>query len=105
MGKPIAAKITGVTGYVPPRVQPNQRSPKCGTTKTMPATTSYSFGEIVLVPFPFTDQTGIKKRPAVIVSSAAYNVARRIKKTARFCGPFSLYGKTRFRWFRRASFT
>ena len=43
----------------------------------MPATTSYSFGDIVLVPFPFTDQTGIKKRPAVIVSSAAYNAARR----------------------------
>ena len=43
----------------------------------MPATTSYSFGGIVLVPFPFTDQTGIKKRPAVIVSSAAYNQARR----------------------------
>ena len=43
----------------------------------MPATTSYSFGEIVLVPFPFTDQTGIKKRPAVIVSGAAYNAARR----------------------------
>ena len=43
----------------------------------MPPTTSYSFGDIVLVPFPFTDQTGIKKRPAVIVSSAAYNTARR----------------------------
>jgi len=43
----------------------------------MPPTTSYSFGDIVLVPFPFTDQTGIKKRPAVIVSSAAYNSARR----------------------------
>lgn len=38
--------------------------------------TSYEFGDVVLVPFPFTDQTGTKKRPAVIVSSAAYNVAR-----------------------------
>jgi mRNA interferase MazF len=38
--------------------------------------TSYDFGDIVLVPFPFTDQSGIKKRPAVIVSSAAYNAAR-----------------------------
>ncbi len=38
--------------------------------------TNYNFGEIVLVPFPFTDQTGIKKRPAVVVSSAAYNLAR-----------------------------
>jgi mRNA interferase MazF len=35
--------------------------------------TAYSFGDVVLVPFPFTDQTGIKKRPAVVVSSAAYH--------------------------------
>lgn len=50
---------------------------KCGTTRKMPPTTVYNFGDIVLVPFPFTDQTGVKKRPAVVVSSAAYNGARR----------------------------
>ena len=38
--------------------------------------TSYDFGDVVLVPFPFTDQSGMKKRPAVVVSSAAYNVSR-----------------------------
>ncbi|HKC64602.1 MAG TPA: type II toxin-antitoxin system PemK/MazF family toxin [Pyrinomonadaceae bacterium] len=38
--------------------------------------TSYNFGDVVLVPFPFTDQTGNKKRPAVVVSSAIYNSAR-----------------------------
>lgn len=43
----------------------------------MPPTISYSFGDIVLVPFPFTDQSGTKKRPAVIISSAAYHAARR----------------------------
>ena len=43
----------------------------------MPPTTDYSFGDVLLVPFPFTDQAGTKKRPAVIVSSAAYNSARR----------------------------
>ena len=43
----------------------------------MPPTTVYNFGDLVLVPFPFTDQTGVKKRPAVVVSSAAYNTARR----------------------------
>jgi mRNA interferase MazF len=31
------------------------------------------FGDVVLVPFPFTDQTASKKRPAVIVSGLAYN--------------------------------
>jgi mRNA interferase MazF len=43
----------------------------------MPPTTSYSFGTVVLVPFPFTDQSGIKRRPAVVVSSAAYQAQRR----------------------------
>jgi mRNA interferase MazF len=42
----------------------------------MPPTTACNFGDIVLVPFPFTDQTGVKKRPAVVISSAAYNGAR-----------------------------
>lgn len=32
----------------------------------------YEFGDLVLVPFPFTDQTAAKKRP-VVVSSDAYN--------------------------------
>ncbi len=35
--------------------------------------TSYKFGDVVLVPFPFTDQSSSKRRPAVIVSSAAYH--------------------------------
>lgn len=48
----------------------------CGTTPTMPSTMPFEFGQIVLVRFPFTDQRGGKQRPAVIVSSAAYNQAR-----------------------------
>jgi mRNA interferase MazF len=35
--------------------------------------TTYSFGDVVLVPFPFTDQSAVKKRPAVLVSSNRYN--------------------------------
>ena len=38
--------------------------------------TTYSFGDIVLVPFPFTDQSTTKKRPAVIISSEQYNRQR-----------------------------
>ena len=37
--------------------------------------TNYNFGDVVLVPFPFTDQTGTKKRPAVVVSSVFYNLS------------------------------
>ena len=31
------------------------------------------FGDVLVVPFPFTDQTATKRRPAVVVSSEAYN--------------------------------
>jgi len=37
--------------------------------------TAYKKGDVVLVPFPFSDQTTAKKRPAVIVSSNLYNDA------------------------------
>lgn len=43
----------------------------------MPSTTGYEFGDVVLVPFPFTDQTATKKRPAVVVSSRRYHRDRR----------------------------
>jgi mRNA interferase MazF len=36
----------------------------------------FEFGDVVLVPFPFTSQTATKKRPAVVVSNRAYNAAR-----------------------------
>ena len=36
----------------------------------------FCFGDIVLVPFPFTSQAASKRRPAVIVSSEAYHRER-----------------------------
>jgi mRNA interferase MazF len=35
--------------------------------------TAYNRGDIVLVPFPFSDQSAVKKRPAVVISSSHYN--------------------------------
>lgn len=34
------------------------------------------FGDIIVVPFPFTDQTAVKKRPAVVISCEAYQRER-----------------------------
>ena len=38
--------------------------------------TSYPFGAVVLVAFPFTDQSTTKQRPAVVISSSAYQRER-----------------------------
>jgi mRNA interferase MazF len=37
---------------------------------------SYAFGDVILVPFPFTDQSTTKQRPAVVISSSGYNQQR-----------------------------
>ncbi len=34
---------------------------------------NYKRGDVVLVPFPFSDQATIKKRPAIIISTNKYN--------------------------------
>jgi mRNA interferase MazF len=39
----------------------------------------FGFGDIVLVPFPFMDQTAVKRRPAVVISGHAYNRESRIR--------------------------
>ncbi len=42
----------------------------------MQSMTPFEFAEVILVPFPFTDQTTNKKRPAIIISSNKYNTDR-----------------------------
>lgn len=42
----------------------------------MPNMTSFEFGTMTLITFPFTNQTGSKQRPAVVISSKAYQKAK-----------------------------
>jgi mRNA interferase MazF len=43
---------------------------------TSEPTATYVFGEVIIVPFPFTNQTGVKPRPAVVISGDEYNIFR-----------------------------
>ena len=43
---------------------------------TTQSTTTYNPGDVVLVSFVFSDETGAKRRPAVVVSSRTFNDRR-----------------------------
>jgi mRNA interferase MazF len=72
----------------------------------MRSTTSFEFGDVVLVPFPFADQTGTKKRPAVVASTKVYNDHRPdvviFAITSQGVGEGAYYGDTEIHGWRAA---
>lgn len=38
--------------------------------------TNFDFGDVVLVSFPFTNQIGIKQRPAIVINSVNYSQSK-----------------------------
>jgi mRNA interferase MazF len=46
------------------------------TTSSLVANDNLTFGDIILVKFPFTNQTASKQRPSVVVSGSTYNFLR-----------------------------
>lgn len=46
-----------------------------GKGTRMPSTTTYKRGQVVVVNVPFSDQSGVKPRPAVVVSTDAFHRA------------------------------
>lgn len=60
----------------------------------MQSTMSPKRGDVVLVPFPFSDLSGIKNRPALVVSDDKYNAATNDVIVAQITGNVS--GQPRF---------
>lgn len=49
--------------------------------------TGHSRGDVVLVSFTFTDEAGVRRRLAVIVSSDTYHRGRAVATPAAYSGP------------------
>jgi mRNA interferase MazF len=60
----------------------------------MQSTMSPRRGDVVLVPFPFTDLSGVKIRPALVVSDDSYNAATKDVIVAQITG--NINGRPRF---------
>jgi len=51
------------------RAFPKRASLGSGIIRSMPITTNFKKGAVVLLPFPFSNQSGVKLRPAVVAHS------------------------------------
>jgi mRNA-degrading endonuclease toxin of MazEF toxin-antitoxin module len=49
----------------------------------MPSTTTYKRGQVIVVNVPFSNHTGIKPRPALVISTDAFHVTCRTSLSVR----------------------
>ena len=59
----------------------------------MPNMTSFEFGDVVLVPLPFTDLEGSKKRPTVVVQPPVFGPPFKLVSGEAFSAPSAVLPK------------
>ncbi|MCH7659710.1 MAG: type II toxin-antitoxin system PemK/MazF family toxin [Euryarchaeota archaeon] len=68
--------LSGASRGLSSRLKKIRYSRRFGTTTSTKYSTPYKPGDVILVPFRFTDSDRTKNRPAVIVSVPEYNDSR-----------------------------